>query len=100
MVLTLKFNIEIAFDPWNPLVKHDFVSLKRVHSRFTKSIHNFTSLTYMYEQRLKALNKLSLEDSACSLYVEHIYRCEKNLRYVTRRTFELHHRCEKCTLVF
>ena len=66
---------------WNPLAKQDVVSLERVQRRFTKSIHNFAFLTY--EQRLKALNTLSLEDYRHVADIVLIYRCLHNLCAVT-----------------
>ena len=58
--------IMYASPAWSPLAKQDIVSLERVQRRFTKPIRNFAYLTF--ELRLKALNTLSLEDSAYSRY--------------------------------
>ena len=72
---------------WNLLAKQDIVSLERVYRRFTKSIHNFPYLTY--EQRLKALNILSLEDSRHIADMVFIYRSLHNLCDVTLEDIDL-----------
>ena len=65
-----------AWNPRYPLAKQDILSLERVHRRFTKSIHNFTFLTY--EQRLKVLNTLSLENSRHIADMVFVFKCLHN----------------------
>ena len=66
---------------WNSLAKQNIVPLKRVQRRFAKLIPNFKYLTY--EQCLKFLNILSLEDCRHTADMVFVYRCLHNLCDVT-----------------
>ena len=68
-----------ASSVWSPLLRCDITAIERIQRRFTKALPGLTQLSY--EQRLKTLKTLSLEQSRNMADLVFVYRC-------------LHHLCD------
>ena len=75
----VKPKIMYASSEWSPLLKCDVTAIERIQRRFTKALPGLTQLSY--EQRLKTLKTLSLEQSKNMADLVFVYRC-------------LHHLCD------
>jgi Reverse transcriptase (RNA-dependent DNA polymerase) len=69
----IKPKIMYAAPVWNPLLKVDIVALERVQRRFTKKFAGLNNLSY--DQRLSALNALTLEQERLLADVSTLHRC-------------------------
>jgi hypothetical protein len=65
-----------ASSAWCPVLKQDIQTVESVQRRFTKAIYNYGSMSY--DDRLRALKALSLEDMRVISDLIFLYKCIKH----------------------